>query len=303
MKKDVIRPFDSGSIILLIAGVIFPIALIYSIISVITKEASTTWIACAIISAALTYFISINSLRIVFMSKFEFYDQYVEITYFDTFISHISKNFYKIIMPQRTKVYYAEIDKFGSFEGRQMRKNGRDGNNISVLISAGGIPVPFKLPKSFDNTRNYFVINSKNESALMVDGKLYSVAQVKKILYNLEHYSGKAATGGHPDVPNMLGIIIIIGILAVVGIPVGLVSLECKINPTHTRADNPPARMIYFLSCMFLMISVLFNLLITRKAKDDDDLAEINKTKKRLLIVSLVLLTVVIGAFIVAVLQ
>jgi len=61
--------------------------------------------------------------------------------------------------------------------------------------------------------------------------------------------------------------------------------------------------MIYFLSCMFLMISVLFNLLITRKAKDDDDLAEINKTKKRLLIVSLVLLTVVIGAFIVAVLQ
>ena len=262
MKKEVIRPFDIGSILLLIIGVIFPGAFIYSIVSIITKGVITTWGVCAAVSALFTYFISVNALRIVFMSKFVFYDAYVEITYFDTYLNHISNGFYKIITPQRTRVYYADIDKFGSFEGHQMRRNGHDNsNNICVLVSAGGIPVPFKLPKSFDNTRNYFVINCTNESMLMVDGKLYSVSQVKKVLNNLEHYSGKEVTGEYPDVPNMLGLIIIAGIAMVVGVPIGLIGLECKLNPTHTSADNSPTRIIYFLSCMFFIISILLNLL------------------------------------------
>lgn len=304
MKKEIIRPIDVGSILLFIIGVVFPASLIYSIFSIVTNGVIATWIICAIFSAIMTYFISVNAFRIVFMSKFVFYDDYVEITYFDPYIKHITNNFYRMIPPQRTKVYYGNIEKFGSFEGSQIRKDGRDDNNrICVLVSAGGVPVPFKLPKSFDNSRNYFVINCADESAVMIDGKLYSVSQVKKVLHNIELYSGKKATGGYPNVPNMIGLIIILGIVAVAGVPIGLISLECKLNPTHSFAENPPARMVYFLCCMFLIISVLLNLLITKKAENDEDLAQKMKTKKRIFAVSIILFVVAVFAFIITVLQ
>lgn len=290
MKKTVIRPFEIGSVLLLIIGFVFPVAFIFSVVSLILKDSVSTWLLCGVASAVLTYFISVSALRIVFESKFVFYDKYVEVTYFDTLGSHFADGFYKIITPQKIKINYADIEKFGSFEGNQIRKNGRDdNNNLSVLISVDGVPVSFIIPKSFENLRNYFLINDKNQNSFMIDGKMYSVSQVKKILKNLEKFSHKEAIGGYPKVPNMIGFFVVGGILAVVAVPYALVGLECKINPTHTRAVDYPSRTIYFLCCMAMIFTILVNILFSKSpTADQKDAAEQKRFKIICSLISLV---------------
>ena len=42
MKKTVIRPFEIGSVLLLIIGFVFPVAFIYSVVSLILKDSVST---------------------------------------------------------------------------------------------------------------------------------------------------------------------------------------------------------------------------------------------------------------------
>lgn len=304
MKKTVIRPFDIGSVALLLIGIAFPCTLVYCIISVIAKGYSTFSILGIALSAILTYFVSASALRIVFMSKFTFYDTYFEAVYFEPFAEHFGSEIFKIVSPQKVSIKYADIEKFGSFEGHQMRKNGRDEkNNLNVVVSVGGVPAYFVLPSYFDNTRNYFVINDTNDNGFIIDGKLYSVTQVKRVLQKIEKYSHKQTTGGYPDVPNMLGLLMILGLASVVVIPYGLIGLECKLNPTHTRAIDSPSRTIYFVSCMFFMISIIVNLLFSKKPTIDDDVSSQRKFKIVMSLISAALLIVVISAFIISVIN
>lgn len=206
MKKKVVRPFEAGSLMLALVGFAFPAIVIYEAVSMILKGPAPERIFVIAVAAVLTYFVSFSALKIIFMSKFAFYDDHFEAVYFDPFMDH-AKTFYKPISAHRVSVYYADIEKFGSFESRQLRRNGRDDNNrLSVLAKVNGKLVPFTLPVWFQDSRNYFIINDKLGNGYLIDGKLYSVGQVVSVLRNLESASGESAVGGYPNLSNLIGL-------------------------------------------------------------------------------------------------
>ena len=161
MKKTVVRPFEAGSLMLALVGFAFPAMLIYEAVSIILKGLAPERIVVIAVAAALTYFISVSALKIIFMSKFTFYEDHFEAVYFDAFMDH-AKTFYKPIPSHKVSVYYDDIEKFGSFESKQLRRNGRDDNNrLLALAKVKGKLVPFTLPVWFQDSRNYFIINDK----------------------------------------------------------------------------------------------------------------------------------------------
>lgn len=100
MKKTVARPFEAGSLMLALVGFAFPAMLIYEAVSIILKGLAPERIVVIAVAAALTYFISVSALKIIFMSKFTFYEDHFEAVYFDAFMDH-AKTFYKPIPSSR----------------------------------------------------------------------------------------------------------------------------------------------------------------------------------------------------------
>ena len=88
MKKTVVRPFEAGSLLLALVGFAFPAMLIYEAVSIILKGPAPERIVVIAVAAALTYFISVSALKIIFMSKFTFYEDHFEAVYFDAFMDH-----------------------------------------------------------------------------------------------------------------------------------------------------------------------------------------------------------------------
>ena len=88
MKKTVVRPFEAGSLMLALVGFAFPAMLIYEAVSIILKGPAPERIVVIAVAAALTYFISVSALKIIFMSKFTFYEDHFEAVYFDAFMDH-----------------------------------------------------------------------------------------------------------------------------------------------------------------------------------------------------------------------
>lgn len=303
MKKKVVRPFEAGSLMLALVGVAFPAIVIYEAVSMILKGPAPERIFVIAVAAVLTYFISFSALKIIFMSKFAFYDDHFEAVYFDPFMDH-AKTFYKPISAHRVSVYYADIEKFGSFESRQLRRNGRDDNNrLSVLAKVNGKLVPFTLPVWFQDSRNYFIINDKLGNGYLIDGKLYSVGQVVSVLRNLESASGESAVGGYPNLSNLIGLKILFGFGLTVAIPLVLTRLESILNPQHVMAYQSGLRTGYVVSGMFFGLSILFKFMMVGKSRERGDEEEIKKNRIMTTVISTVLFAIMAVCFIVSVMQ
>lgn len=303
MKKTVVRPFEAGSLMLALVGFAFPAMLIYEAVSIILKGPAPERIFVIAVAAVLTYFVSFSALKIIFMSKFAFYDDHFEAVYFDPFMDH-AKTFYKPISAHRVSVYYADIEKFGSFESRQLRRNGRDDNNrLSVLAKVNGKLVPFTLPVWFQDSRNYFIINDKLGNGYLIDGKLYSVGQVVSVLRNLESASGESAVGGYPNLSNLIGLKILFGFGLTVAIPLVLTRLESILNPQHVMAYQSGLRTGYVVSGMFFGLSILFKFMMVGKSRERGDEEEIKKNRIMTTVISTVLFAIMAVCFIVSVMQ
>lgn len=303
MKKKVVRPFEAGSLMLAHVGFAFPAIVIYEAVSVILKGPAPERIFVIAVAAVLTYFVSFSALKIIFMSKFAFYDDHFEAVYFDPFMDH-AKTFYKPISAHRVSVYYADIEKFGSFESRQLRRNGRDDNNrLSVLAKVNGKLVPFTLPVWFQDSRNYFIINDKLGNGYLIDGKLYSVGQVVSVLRNLESASGESAVGGYPNLSNLIGLKILFGFGLTVAIPLVLTRLESILNPQHVMAYQSGLRTGYVVSGMFFGLSILFKFMMVGKSRERGDEEEIKKNRIMTTVISTVLFAIMAVCFIVSVMQ
>lgn len=303
MKKKVVRPFEAGSLMLALVGFAFPAIVIYEAVSVILKGPAPERIFVIAVAAVLTYFVSFSALKIIFMSKFAFYDDHFEAVYFDPFMDH-AKTFYKPISAHRVSVYYADIEKFGSFESRQLRRNGRDDNNrLSVLAKVNGKLVPFTLPVWFQDSRNYFIINDKLGNGYLIDGKLYSVGQVVSVLRNLESASGESAVGGYPNLSNLIGLKILFGFGLTVAIPLVLTRLESILNPQHVMAYQSGLRTGYVVSGMFFGLSILFKFMMVGKSRERGDEEEIKKNRIMTTVISTVLFAIMAVCFIVSVMQ
>lgn len=265
MKKSSVKQINIAGIMLTLIGLLFPAVFVYGVFLIIFGGFTVSSLFICLVSAVMICGISINAFRLVFMPGFTFYDDYFEAVYFDSSANRSGGNFFKINKPKTLKIKYSDIDKFGEFEGHQMRKNGRDEkNNLQIVISVKGVPVCFSLPDSFENAGNYFVINDVNGDGFLVNSKLYSASQVRKILQNIENFSGKEAIGGYPEVPSIIPLAVIIGAGVTAFVPFELIGLECKLNPAHSRAVDSPTRTVYFLCCMFFFISVLANILYSK---------------------------------------
>ncbi len=303
MKKKVVRPFEAGSLMLALVGFAFPAIVIYEAVSMILKGPAPERIFVIAVAAVLTYFVSFSALKIIFMSKFAFYDDHFEAVYFDPFMDH-AKTFYKPISAHRVSVYYADIEKFGSFESRQLRRNGRDDNNrLSVLAKVNGKLVPFTLPVWFQDSRNYFIINDKLGNGYLIDGKLYSVGQVVSVLRNLESASGESAVGGYPNLSNLIGLKILFGFGLTVAIPLVLTRLESILNPQHVMAYQSGLRTGYVVSGMFFGLSILFKFMMVGKSRERGDEEEIKKNRIMTTVISTVLFAIMAVCFIVSVMQ
>lgn len=303
MRKTVVRPFEAGSLMLALVGFAFPAIVIYEAVSMILKGPAPERIFVITVAAILTYFVSFSALKIIFMSKFAFYDDHFEAVYFDPFMDH-AKTFYKPISAHRVSVYYADIEKFGSFESRQLRRNGRDDNNrLSVLAKVNGKLVPFTLPVWFQDSRNYFIINDKLGNGYLIDGKLYSVGQVVSVLRNLEAASGESAMGGYPNLSNLIGLKILFGFGLTVAIPLLLTKLESILNPQHVMAYQSGLRTGYVVSGMFFGLSILFKFMMVGKSRERGDEEEIKKNRIMTTVISTVLFAIMATCFFASVLQ
>ena len=288
---------------LALVGFAFPAIVIYEAVSMILKGPAPERIFVITVAAILTYFVSFSALKIIFMSKFAFYDDHFEAVYFDPFMDH-AKTFYKPISAHRVSVYYADIEKFGSFESRQLRRNGRDDNNrLSVLAKVNGKLVPFTLPVWFQDSRNYFIINDKLGNGYLIDGKLYSVGQVVSVLRNLEAASGESAMGGYPNLSNLIGLKILFGFGLTVAIPLLLTKLESILNPQHVMAYQSGLRTGYVVSGMFFGLSILFKFMMVGKSRERGDEEEIKKNRIMTTVISTVLFAIMATCFFASVLQ
>lgn len=303
MKKRVVRPFEAGSLLLALVGFAFPAMLIYEAVSIILKGSAPERIVVIAVAAALTYFISVSALKIIFMSKFTFYEDHFEAVYFDPFANH-AKTFYKPIPSHKVSVYYDDIEKFGSFESKQLRRNGRDDNNrLLALAKVKGKLVPFTLPVWFQDSRNYFIINDKLGNGYLIDGKLYSVGQVGSVLRNLEDASGKSAVGGYPSMSNLIGLKILFGFGLTMAIPLGLIRLESLLNPQHVMSYQSGLRTAYVVTGMIFGLSILFKFMMVGISKESGNEDTSRKSRFMTTALSAVLFTVSAVCFILSVMQ
>lgn len=303
MKKTVVRPFEAGSLMLALVGFAFPAMLIYEAVSIILKGPAPERIVVIAVAAALTYFISVSALKIIFMSKFTFYEVHFEAVYFDAFMDH-AKTFYKPIPSHKVSVYYDDIEKFGSFESKQLRRNGRDDNNrLLALAKVKGKLVPFTLPVWFQDSRNYFIINDKLGNGYLIDGKLYSVGQVGSVLRNLEDASGKSAVGGYPSMSNLIGLKILFGFGLTMAIPLGLIRLESLLNPQHVMSYQSGLRTAYVVTGMIFGLSILFKFMMVGISKESGNEDTSRKSRFMTTALSAVLFTVSAVCFILSVMQ
>lgn len=303
MKKTVVRPFEAGSLMLALVGFAFPAMLIYEAVSIILKGLAPERIVVIAVAAALTYFISVSALKIIFMSKFTFYEYHFEAVYFDAFMDH-AKTFYKPIPSHKVSVYYDDIEKFGSFESKQLRRNGRDDNNrLLALAKVKGKLVPFTLPVWFQDSRNYFIINDKLGNGYLIDGKLYSVGQVGSVLRNLEDASGKSAVGGYPSMSNLIGLKILFGFGLTMAIPLGLIRLESLLNPQHVMSYQSGLRTAYVVTGMIFGLSILFKFMMVGISKESGNEDTSRKSRFMTTALSAVLFTVSAVCFILSVMQ
>ena len=303
MKKTVVRPFEAGSLMLALVGFAFPAMLIYETVSIILKGPAPERIVVIAVAAALTYFISLSALKIIFMSKFTFYEDHFEAVYFDPFMDH-AKTFYKPIPSHKVSVYYDDIEKFGSFESKQLRRNGRDDNNrLLALAKVKGKLVPFTLPVWFQDSRNYFIINDKLGNGYLIDGKLYSVGQVGSVLRNLEAASGKSAVGGYPSMSNLIGLKILFGFGLTIAIPLGLIRLESLLNPQHVMSYQSGLRTAYVVTGMIFGLSILFKFMMVGISKESGNEDNIRKSRFMTTALSAVLFTVSAVCFVLSVMQ
>lgn len=302
MKKT-IHAFELGSLFLLLLGLFFPAITIYGLISaIITGSFTTTHVLIISVGAALTYCISVSCLKIVFMTKFVFYDTYVEIVWFDTIMNYFSsdiKSFFIPIAPKRDIVKYNEISKYGSFEGHQLRRNGRDeNNNIVIKASSDKKTYNFIIPKQFEMSRNYFIINDINDKSWLIDGKLYSRRQVKRILDELSVRSKKKPKGKLSSAPPLLLIIfILVGMI----FPLFIAKLEGWINPLHAQPYDSNLQTFYTISWYAFLVLTFFG--VFSFSKDDDEPRDQEQIKSSLLLFLLaaVALTITIAIFITSV--
>ena len=303
MKKTVVRPFEAGSLMLALVGFAFPAMLIYEAVSIILKGPAPERIVVIAVAAVLTYFISVSALKIIFMSKFTFYEDHFEVVYFDAFMDH-AKTFYKPMSAHKVSVYYDDIEKFGSFESKQLRRNGRDDNNrLSALANVDGDLVPFVLPVWFQDSRNYFIINDKLGNGYLIDGKLYSVGQVGSVLRNLEDASGKSAVGGYPSMSNLIGLKILFGFGLTMAIPLGLIRLESLLNPQHVMSYQSGLRTAYVVTGMIFGLSILFKFMMVGISKESGNEDTSRKSRFMTTALSAVLFTVSAVCFILSVMQ
>ena len=303
MKKTSVRPFEAGSLLLALVGFAFPAMLIYEAVSIILKGPAPERIVVIAVAAALTYFISVSALKIIFMSKFTFYEDHFEVVYFDAFMDH-AKTFYKPMSAHKVSVYYDDIEKFGSFESKQLRRNGRDDNNrLSALANVDGDLVPFVLPVWFQDSRNYFIINDKLGNGYLIDGKLYSVGQVGSVLRNLEDASGKSAVGGYPSMSNLIGLKILFGFGLTMAIPLGLIRLESLLNPQHVMSYQSGLRTAYVVTGMIFGLSILFKFMMVGISKESGNEDTSRKSRFMTTALSAVLFTVLAVCFILSVMQ
>ena len=284
-------------------GFAFPAMLIYEAVSIILKGLAPERIVVIAVAAALTYFISVSALKIIFMSKFTFYEDHFEAVYFDVFMDH-AKTFYKPIPSHKVSVYYDDIEKFGSFESKQLRRNGRDDNNrLLALAKVKGKLVPFTLPVWFQDFRNYFIINDKLGNGYLIDGKLYSVGQVGSVLRNLEDASGKSAVGGYPSMSNLIGLKILFGFGLTMAIPLGLIRLESLLNPQHVMSYQSGLRTAYVVTGMIFGLSILFKFMMVGISKESGNEDTSRKSRFMTTALSAVLFTVSAVCFILSVMQ
>ena len=303
MKKTSVRPFEAGSLLLALVGFAFPAMLIYEAVSIILKGPAPERIVVIAVAAALTYFISVSALKIIFMSKFTFYEDHFEVVYFDAFMDH-AKTFYKPMSAHKVSVYYDDIEKFGSFESKQLRRNGRDDNNrLLALAKVKGKLVPFTLPVWFQDSRNYFIINDKLGNGYLIDGKLYSVGQVGSVLRNLEDASGKSAVGGYPRMSNLIGLKILFGFGLTMAIPLGLIRLESLLNPQHVMSYQSGFRTAYVVTGMIFGLSILFKFMMVGISKESGNEDTSRKSRFMTTALSAVLFTVSAVCFILSVMQ
>ena len=237
------------------------------------------------------------------MSKFTFYEDHFEAVYFDAFMDH-AKTFYKPIPSHKVSVYYDDIEKFGSFESKQLRRNGRDDNNrLLALAKVKGKLVPFTLPVWFQDSRNYFIINDKLGNGYLIDGKLYSVGQVGSVLRNLEDASGKSAVGGYPSMSNLIGLKILFGFGLTMAIPLGLIRLESLLNPQHVMSYQSGLRTAYVVTGMIFGLSILFKFMMVGISKESGNEDTARKSRFMTTALSAVLFTVSAVCFILSVMQ
>ncbi|MCQ2744742.1 MAG: hypothetical protein MJ230_08160 [bacterium] len=229
MKKT-IRPFELGSLMLLITGLAFPIITIYFIVRLFIMPVDAAAVIYVVIGAVLTYCYSTGALRIVFTSRFDFYDTYCEVTYFDGLVEYYSsdmRNVFKVISPKKCRLEYEEIEKFASVEGRWIFKDESDDyNHIYVKAKINGDTYRFTVPQKFYSPGNYFLFNYKNLASYMINGKMYSVSQVKKVLDEFQNRTKIKPCGGYPATQSLIPALIIV--LALAGPIIIFLLLESK---------------------------------------------------------------------------
>lgn len=290
--KNTVRPINSSSSWLFLIGLIFPAITVYGNMMLIFNSFSLSSVILIASGLLMTYCISMDALKIVFKSKFVFYDDYVEITKFDRLTDYYSfniKNVFKAIPETVIKIKYSDIEQFGLFEGSQLYKRGLDENN-RILVTAVWEKRTYDLivPEQFSAMRRYILVNDTGKNSWMIDVKHYSVSQISAVLRGLGKHTDRKMCGGYPSNRKAAFYITVWGVLTALTARFGLPLLDAFLNPMHPVNERKTIKGIYVLcGILFAVVSSLGFVIRNNKPEDEKKAQKARITGRIVLYISL----------------
>lgn len=290
--KNTVRPINSSSSWLFLIGLIFPAITVYGNMMLIFNSFSLSSVILIASGLLMTYCISMDALKIVFKSKFVFYDDYVEITRFDRLTDYYSfniRNIFKAIPATVIKIKYSDIEQFGLFDGSQLYKRGLDENNRMLVTAVWEKKAyDFVVPEQFSAIRKYLLINDAEKNSCMIDVKHYSASQVSVILRSFEQYTGRKTCGGYPSNWKAAFKITVWGVLTALTARFGLPLLDAFLNPMHPINERETIKGIYVLcGILFAVVSSLGFVIRNNKPEDEKKAQKARITGRIVLYISL----------------
>lgn len=183
-SEKIIKPFNFRCLFLILLSLVFPIAAIYLFVSSFLQgNENLIFIFSAIIGLLLSIWICRSVYFLLTDVRILLEEEKIIIIQRD----FAFKKFFAKSKKKYTEFKYSEIEKFGAAYADEIKKGGRDQQqNRIILLKTGKNFVPYIIPRSIENLKEFIVINDTAGKSCIIDSKFFTENQIKEMFEELQ---------------------------------------------------------------------------------------------------------------------